>query len=155
MPPCSSGPASITFFSSYHTRPGELVLSCPEHTDLMLTRLLLLAAPAAMLVSAQVPPQSVPIPGCTTDSFAIPSWFVQDLRYSASGNASFHLLNRASNYTADVACEVGGSDWTTCYIQGKPSSNDTLLASIQVGEDSTQVLVSQTWTCNDRNGTEP
>jgi hypothetical protein len=125
----------------------------------MFAGLFLLAASAAVLVSAQYPPPPEAILGCTTNSFAIPSWLVQDLQYSGAaasstnGNVSFHILNRATNYTANMVCQVGRSGWNSCSIQDKPWSNETLQASIQVNGSSAQVLVNQTWPCNDRNGT--
>jgi hypothetical protein len=118
----------------------------------MFAPLAALAVSSAVLVSAQVQPPVVTDPGCTANSFAIPSWYILDLQYSGAA-ASFHILNRATNYTADLTCDVGGSDWAACSIQGEPSSNDTVHASIQVNGTLAQVLVNQTWTCNDRNNT--
>jgi hypothetical protein len=119
----------------------------------MLSQLLVLVT-SAVLASAQFgPPPTVAT--CTSSSFTIPSWFVKDLRYaSASGNASFHLINRATNYTADLACQVGGNGWSACSIQGSAWTNETLKASIQVTGMSAQVIVNQTWTCNERAGSD-
>ncbi len=145
--PSSSGIVKLSHFIASSSR--------------MSARLFLLAASAAVLVSAQAPRRSGPILGCTTDSFAIPSWFVQDLQYSSgpasskSGNVSFHLLNRATNYTTELACQVESSSWNACSVVGKPSSNGTLHASVQVNGALAQVLVNETWTCNDRKGTHP
>ena len=128
----------------------------------MLGRILLLAASAAVLVSAQRPRQGRLIPGCTTDSFAIPSWFIHDLQYSSGngtskgGKVDFHLLNRATNYTTDMSCQVGSSSWSICSTKGKAWSNNTLAVSVQVvNETSATLLVNQTWTCSDRQGTKP
>ena len=121
----------------------------------MTGRVLLLAASSAVLVSAQVQPT----PGtssCTTNSFAIPSWFIQNLQYNSadatSGDASFHLVNRATNYTASLACKISGSSWSTCAAQGTPSSADALVTSFQVSGTTAQVSVNQTWACADRAG---
>lgn len=128
---------------------------------MMLGHLFLLGASASVLVSAQFLILPEPILGCTTYSFTIPSWFIKDLQYSGaatpstSGNVSFNLLNRATNYTADMACEVGNSGWNTCSVQGQPGSNETLQASVQVNGTWAQLLVNQTWTCNDRNESDP
>ncbi|OIW23408.1 hypothetical protein CONLIGDRAFT_585806 [Coniochaeta ligniaria NRRL 30616] len=111
---------------------------------------LLLVAAASAVASAQ----SLPTTGCTSNSFAIPSWLIEDLEYTAAGKTSFHITNRATNYTADLTCSPGSSGWNACAIQGKPWSNDTLQVSVQISETSAQVMVNQTWTCNDRNGTK-
>ncbi|AEO71843.1 uncharacterized protein THITE_117079 [Thermothielavioides terrestris NRRL 8126] len=104
----------------------------------MAARLFFVAASAVALVSAQFPaPPSNPIQGCTTRSFLIPSWLVQDVKRSADGSVSFDVLSR-------------GGGWTACSIQGTAPSNGTLTATAQVAEDSTTFLVNQTWTCNDR-----
>lgn len=122
----------------------------------MLVSTLLVAVSASVLVSAQAPAAA----GCTANSFAIPSWFIENLQSlnsnlstynSTSGRASFHLTNRATNYTADLTCALGTSGWNACSIKGKAFSNDTLKASIQITTTSAQVLVNQTWTCNDKN----
>lgn len=112
--------------------------------------LFLLAASAAVLVSAQFPPPPNVSTGCTSKSFTIPSWFVQDLEIAADEGVLFRVSNRATNYTANLACPTEEGGWNGCSIQGGRFSNGTLEASVQVGEDSLSVLVSETWVCNDR-----
>ena len=113
------------------------------------TRLFLLAASAAAYVAAQTPAAD-PSTGCTAKSFSIPSWLIQDLRYTG-GNVSFHLTNRANNYTADLACAVTTQGWNECAPRGRLWSNDTLQTAVQpTGSGLVTVLVNQTWTCSDR-----
>jgi hypothetical protein len=113
----------------------------------MAAHLLLLAASAAVLVSAQMTPGRGN--GCTAKSFSIPSWLLQDVKHS-DGSVSFSLQNRAINYTASLACQTKESGWNACFIQGTPSTNDPLKASVQVSETSATFLLEQSWTCNDR-----
>ncbi|KAK3366204.1 hypothetical protein B0T24DRAFT_711682 [Lasiosphaeria ovina] len=113
----------------------------------MLTRFTFLAASAAVLVSAQAPSS-----GCTTASFQIPSWFVTDFKYSTSDKSlSYSLLNRATNITENLTCKAAASGWNTCSSQAK---NDALLVSAQVIGSLAQISVNETWTCNDRNGSD-
>ncbi|KAH6622647.1 hypothetical protein F5144DRAFT_656109 [Chaetomium tenue] len=107
---------------------------------------LLVAASAAVLVSAQAPSDGS---ACTAKSFAIPSWFVQDVKH-AEGVISFNVWNRATNYTADLACETTETGLNACSIQGTPSSNDTLEASVEISGDPTTFHLKQSWTCSDR-----
>lgn len=110
----------------------------------------LIAASAAVLVLAQGPP--APAAGCTSNSFAIPSWFVQDLEVSGTGasqNARFNLLNRASNGTTDVVCELQGANESKCVAEGK-----ALDASVAVKGNSVEIFLNQTWSCNDRAGAD-
>lgn len=106
----------------------------------------LLAASAAVLVSAQGQPAAAA--GCTSNSFSIPSWFVQDVALAGEGTAqtvSFNVLNRATNGTTNVACKAGG----TCTAVDK-----TLEAVANLGASSVHILLSQTWGCNDREGAD-
>ncbi|KAK3381799.1 hypothetical protein B0H63DRAFT_213937 [Podospora didyma] len=115
----------------------------------MSARLLFLAVSAAASVSAQLAAAQ----GCTSSSFAIPSWWIQGLQSSSAG-VSFQLVNRATNYTADAACQItttGG--WNACSTKSK--ENGVVSASVQVTETSAQVFVNQTWTCSDRTGIPP
>ena len=101
---------------------------------------LLLAASTATLVSAQGSSA-----GCTSNSFAIPSWFVSDVSVEgASQTASFNLLNRATNGTTSVACKSG-----VC-----SSMDKTLTVSIEAAVSSLQISVNQSWKCNDRAGAD-
>ncbi|KAK1830985.1 hypothetical protein QBC39DRAFT_382765 [Podospora conica] len=106
----------------------------------------LLVASAAVLVSAQGQPAAAS--GCTTNSFTIPSWFVQDVAIAGEGasqTVSFSVLNRATNGTTTVACTSGGA----CTAGDKD-----LEALADVGDSSVHILVSQTWGCNDRVGAD-
>ncbi|KAL1902495.1 hypothetical protein Sste5346_001476 [Sporothrix stenoceras] len=116
---------------------------------------LLLASPAAvLLVSAQVgPPQSPVIVGCTTSSFSIPSWYVQNLTSSSAGVASFHVVNRANNDSADVTCP-SGAGWKECQLGGT-GNKPALVPRIQVNGTTAHIALNQTWMCNDRNLSQP
>lgn len=128
----------------------DILFNCSNRVVQMPSYPVLLVAVAGAVALAQ----SLPAAGCTSNSFTIPSWLVDNLQYTAGGKVSFHITNRATNYTADLACSLGGTGWNACTIQGKPWSNDTLQVSVQVSETSAQLKVNQTWTCNDRNGTK-
>jgi hypothetical protein len=112
----------------------------------MALRHLLLAAAAAALVSAQGP--SATAAGCTAKSFAIPSWLIQDVKYTGA-DVSFSIANRATNYTATLACQGKTAGWNACVVQGG-LVDEPLAASVMVGEASTAFFVNQTWTCGDR-----
>ncbi|KAK3356420.1 hypothetical protein B0T25DRAFT_452307 [Lasiosphaeria hispida] len=112
---------------------------------------LLLAASTAATVLAQAP--GLDTSGCTSKSFTVPSWYIEELQYfgaATNASASFHLLNRANNFTASLGCQVQGNGWNACTTRGKPFANATVQASIQVTGDLARVLVNQTWACNDR-----
>ncbi|KIH86520.1 hypothetical protein SPBR_08344 [Sporothrix brasiliensis 5110] len=124
---------------------------------------LLLASPTAvLLVSAQVsPPQSPIIPGCTTSSFSIPSWYVQNLTVSQTAGTAFHVVNRATNRTAAVTCPAGGAahpdGWTPCRVASLSPLFLDLGSVVQASANSTTVRVglNETWTCSDRNASQP
>ncbi|CAK7213090.1 hypothetical protein SBRCBS47491_001684 [Sporothrix bragantina] len=111
---------------------------------------LLLASPAAVLLaSAQVgPPRSPIIAGCTTSSFSIPSWWVQNLT-TTSSSASFHVVNRATNDSAEVTCPAG-SGWQACSFGKTSPANLTISGSVQLNGTTAHLALNQTWTCNDR-----
>ncbi|KAK3321779.1 hypothetical protein B0H66DRAFT_494379 [Apodospora peruviana] len=118
----------------------------------MLGRLLFLAVPAAVLVSAQSRPNPGPILGCTTSSFQIPSWLIQDVDFS-NGKISFQVLNRATNFTGDATCEIGSTGWSACSVEVNiADSNETIQMTAKVKGKSAQVFINQTWTCSDRAG---
>lgn len=116
----------------------------------MLGHLAFLAA-AVPLASAQLGgggpgPITRESTGCTSLSFTMPSWFVTDLAYSkATGDATFNLQNRASNFTASLAC----SGTAACTVKSS-NPGGTVLAYLQVADESASVTVNQTWTCTDR-----
>ena len=112
----------------------------------MTMRLVLAAVSAAVLVSATAAADNS---ACTAKSFAIPSWFVQDVKH-AEGVISFNVWNRATNYTADLACETTKTGLNACSIEGTPSSSDTLEASVEISEGPTTFHLKQSWTCSDR-----
>lgn len=129
----------------------------------MFTLLAFLAVAPAVLVSAQIP-RAKAILGCTTNSFEAPSWFIDSFHYastansSTSGSVSFHLLNRANNYTADLACQAGKSgEWASCSIKNgwNKTVDGSLQASVQLNASTANFLLNQTWTCNDRNNSRP
>ena len=105
-------------------------------------------AATALLVSAQGPR---PAGGCTTNSFTIPSWLVQDLKYQpGSAKASFSILNRPTNTSTDATCQVNKDGWSSCV-----TGDESFLAQIRVQDTLATVSVNQTWSCNDRNEANP
>lgn len=122
----------------------------------------------ALASAAQINKDSLaaasPILGCTTSSFSIPSWFVHNLTYYRDDDtATFSLINRATNYTADIGCANATADeskpanlYSHCDALTDPAtSDDSLLALVRVTQKGTaaNVLLRQTWTCSDRNTT--
>ncbi|OAA66648.1 hypothetical protein SPI_01224 [Niveomyces insectorum RCEF 264] len=150
---------------------------------MLILRLALLAATAeaAVLLSPGVATNALStrsvaqkqagvVPGCTTNSFEIPSWYVHNFTFSkADGTAAFHLLNRATNYTAQLACgnstasssSNGTSSglYTRCSAADESQDDPSLLALVRVaaknGTSTARILLSQSWRCNDRNLTQP
>ncbi|KAK4165465.1 hypothetical protein QBC43DRAFT_208397 [Cladorrhinum sp. PSN259] len=111
----------------------------------MLSRTVLLQlASTVVFVSAQGPQAPG---GCTTNSFTIPSWFIQDLAYApASGKLSFEILNRPANITTTASCQADG----TCKVK-----DDSFQAQAKVDDTFVHISVNQTWECNDRNLSSP
>lgn len=108
---------------------------------------------------------AAPILGCTTSSFSVPSWFVHNFTFDRGDNsATFSLVNRATNYTADIGCANATANdskpnlYAHCDVLTDPTANDeSLLALVRVTSNGTaaNVLLRQTWTCNDRNTKQP
>jgi len=111
-------------------------------------RLSLLAVSAAVLVSAQGPPSGPDLSsGCTSKSFSVPSWLVENIS-KTNEDVSFHVSNRATNFTTDVACKGGSAGaWGDCTAK----TGEGLKASVKLTGSSVQFLFNQTWTCNDRS----
>lgn len=110
---------------------------------------LLFLSSAALLVSAQGPPPPASATGCTSKSFTTPSWLVDSFKV-ASSDVSFHVFNRATNATANVACKVSGSSWSACTVGEKLD----LDASVQLDGTTANLKVNETWICKDREGSE-
>ncbi|KAK3985429.1 hypothetical protein QBC44DRAFT_374158 [Cladorrhinum sp. PSN332] len=115
----------------------------------MLSRIVLLQlASTAVIVSAQGPRAPG---GCTTNSFTIPSWFIQDLAYTPeSRNISFGILNRPANISTAASCQADRKGWNSC-----TTKDESFLARVQVHGTLAQISVNQTWECNDRNLSSP
>ncbi|CAK7208775.1 hypothetical protein SBRCBS47491_000209 [Sporothrix bragantina] len=114
-----------------------------------------------------------PVLGCTTSSFSVPSWFVHNLTFDTSDSSLiFSVVNRATNYTAILGCakatvtpSTPDNMYAHCDIlttDGTFTTNATamadssLLALVRVSnKNSANILLSQNWTCNDRNLTQP
>ncbi|KAK0641859.1 hypothetical protein B0T16DRAFT_496482 [Cercophora newfieldiana] len=101
------------------------------------------AAPNA-LVSRQAPASN-----CTTNSFTIPSWLVQEFKTGAS-DASFAIQNRATGSSTTLTCKAGSGPGWSC-----SSSDTTLQVSLDIKDKKAGVEVKQSWSCNDRNPASP
>lgn len=108
------------------------------------TRLTIIAALAGILSSAIANSLAVAqgqlTEGCSTNSFATPSWLVQNFAFAGS-NTTFRVLNRATNTSADLVCIGSGSCTASAPIG--------LSALVQLNGTSSRVLLRQTWLCND------
>ncbi|CAK7216110.1 hypothetical protein SCUCBS95973_002693 [Sporothrix curviconia] len=114
---------------------------------------------------------AAPTLGCTTSSFSVPSWFVSNLTFDMSDSSiMFSVVNRATNYTAILGCanatvtpSTPANRYSHCDIlttDGTLTRNATadksLLALVRVSNrTSANILLSQDWSCNDRNLTRP
>lgn len=84
---------------------------------------------------------------CTSQSFAVPSWVIQDFTYdSTSLHGSLRVINRANNYTANLSCDKDDCRPLTKTAEDKPF---VLRLDSQEGWTRPRVTVNQTWTCND------
>ncbi|KAI0009919.1 hypothetical protein F4779DRAFT_579829 [Xylariaceae sp. FL0662B] len=76
---------------------------------------------------------------CIGPSFSYPNWDVDDFSYDeidAGITVSFQLSNHANNQS--VACTIQGGEWSSC-------NNST---DVRFVEDTNQLSVNQTWSCN-------
>ncbi len=134
---------------------------------MQLQRLALLVAAAEASLERASPGRELaakPILGCTTSSFSVPSWFINNFTLSkASNTAVFGLLNRATNQSASFGCAnatasaTDGEQWSSCSITDAGGKNISLEAVVRVTNDSSSgsLLLSQIWTCDDRNVSKP
>ncbi|KAK4198106.1 hypothetical protein QBC40DRAFT_179494 [Triangularia verruculosa] len=91
--------------------------------------------------------------GCTTDSFTVTSWLIDD--FESSGTiVQFQAHNRATNTSAQVSCQASRNStvWQSCTTAGNASS---LLASIQLEATVARIRVNETWVCNDLTPSRP
>lgn len=112
------------------------------------------------------------VAGCTANSFATPSWFIQDFQYSKASSASFgdvslRVLNRATNASTELACrnsddtvKVGqdaasSGGWTLCSSKNGQKTGGALDAFFQLNGTSATLLVNETWSCNDKSPDKP
>ncbi|KAK3375600.1 hypothetical protein B0T24DRAFT_718166 [Lasiosphaeria ovina] len=93
---------------------------------------------------------------CTLDSFAAPSWLVQEVQLAKPALLSFRLVNRATSAAADLACPASpGGAWTSCAPSGKTPAADALQASVSLDNGMASVLVNETWACSDMTPGKP
>ncbi|KAK3688778.1 hypothetical protein B0T22DRAFT_512543 [Podospora appendiculata] len=129
-----------------------------------MTRHIVLAFAAATLVAntspilaagaPSTPSNTQAIANCTTNSFAIPSWFIEDFAIK-DGIAKFSLLNRATNSIFGLSCNTKASNASSACVASR-STDASLSASVQAVKGvSATVQVQQSWTCDDRNPAKP
>ena len=118
---------------------------------------MLLAVLSALLAPAAAAKNHVLVPatGCTITSLTLPSWLIQDFQYSKAGGASFRAVNRATNASAELACQVSASDveWRAC--SAKATAGATLGASFKLNGTNVELRVNETWSCNDVAPSKP
>ncbi len=100
--------------------------------------------------------------GCTTNSLATPSWFIQDFSYWKASNSSspvsFRLLNRATNGSAEAACPDSAAKlgWARCSVKKDKADKSTSLdAFLQLNGSSAGLLINETWSCSDKTPDKP
>ncbi|KAK4667701.1 hypothetical protein QC763_310480 [Podospora pseudopauciseta] len=89
--------------------------------------------------------------GCTTNSFTVSSWLIED--FDSSGTTvRFQALNRATNTSAQLSCQVSRntSTWQAC-----TSDSSRLIASVQLEAAVARVRINETWVCNDLTPSRP
>lgn len=109
---------------------------------------IVLSSFAAAAPNALVPRQAS-ASSCTTNSFTIPSWYVQGFKTGAS-DASFGIQNRATGFSTALTCKPGSGPGWSC-----SSSDTTLQVSLEVKDKKASVQVKNSWSCNDRNPASP
>ncbi|KAK4223380.1 hypothetical protein QBC38DRAFT_517170 [Podospora fimiseda] len=115
----------------------------------MLSRIILLQlASTAVFISAQTPQTPG---GCTTNSFTIPSWFIQELEYTPeTRHVSFQILNRPANISTTASCQASDKGWNNC-----ETKDDDFFAQVLIEGTIAQISVNHTWECTDRNLSTP
>lgn len=104
-----------------------------------------MAASAVAVASAQV------IPGCTTNSFSIPSWWLSNLKIEKDV-LTFDLVNRANNATTNASCVAYSTGSSNCSLPNAAEwSGEPDPVKIQVVDNKATVTLQQTWQCNDRS----
>ncbi|KAL2261751.1 hypothetical protein VTK26DRAFT_3458 [Humicola hyalothermophila] len=109
-----------------------------------MVRFFLVAGLTAVSVLAQDPST-----GCTSRSFAIPSWFIQELSFTDE-SVSFIVSNRVTNSTVSLTCQTKESGWNACAGQETTESDASIETSVQTNEGSITFRVNETWECQDR-----
>ncbi|KAL2265811.1 hypothetical protein VTJ83DRAFT_6911 [Remersonia thermophila] len=117
-----------------------------------------LTAFASTLVSAQQDAL-----GCTDRSFTLPSWLVQNVtRHAADGLLTLNLVNRATHYTASLACPGAGAvdakaglyGCTVVQASSSSSAGEELEAAVELAAAAAAAgptyHVKQSWRCDDR-----
>ncbi|KAK3353989.1 hypothetical protein B0T25DRAFT_480581 [Lasiosphaeria hispida] len=124
---------------------------------LTLASLAVLSASASLFVAAApslLAERETTAANCTSSSFTIPSWFVNDFQ-TRGANTSFSVLNRATGSSFLLGCQaVGSSSDLKCSTSGS-ASDPSLQISLQVKDKSASIKVQQSWSCNDRNPNHP
>lgn len=89
--------------------------------------------------------------GCTTNSFTVSSWLIEDFESSGT-TVRFQALNRATNTSAHLSCQVSRntSTWQACTSDSSP-----LFASVQLEAAVARVRINETWVCNDLTPSRP
>ncbi|KAK3312170.1 hypothetical protein B0H66DRAFT_608445 [Apodospora peruviana] len=121
--------------------------------SLVLFAALAAAAPSTIPRAQQIQASNT---NCTTNSFSIPSWFINNF-HAGSNAATFSLLNRVTSSSVELTCQTGegAESWSTCAAPSGSETDASLQASIQVKAASAVVQVKQSWSCDDRNTTKP
>ncbi|KAK4167472.1 hypothetical protein QBC43DRAFT_142349 [Cladorrhinum sp. PSN259] len=123
----------------------------PSSRSLALLAAIALSLVPNIIVEAQL------VAGCTTNSFTIPSWLIEDFQAVSSTNStavSFQARNRATNSSAELRCRLtrGNATSQPCAIRG---SERPLFASLQLEKAYARLRVEETWSCNDLNPQKP
>ncbi|KAK3306381.1 uncharacterized protein B0T15DRAFT_412603 [Chaetomium strumarium] len=98
--------------------------------------------------------------GCSPSSFTTPGWLVENFVSQSSANAtvaSYRALNRATNASVELRCQVPSSGpvisgWQRCSARNRTSADLPFVASFQTNEETAYFLFNETWACNDVPG---
>jgi hypothetical protein len=112
--------------------------------------------------------------GCTTNSFATPSWLIDNFQYpnaslSSTGpaTATYRVLNRATNVSVELTCPSSNKTidlgpgleqsygWRTCLARNETQAGAAMQGYLQLNRTAAQFLINETWSCYDMTPNKP
>ncbi|KAL1839900.1 hypothetical protein VTJ49DRAFT_1035 [Mycothermus thermophilus] len=118
------------------------------------TAALTAAVLAPVLVASQL------TAGCTSNSFTIPSWVVQDFASQATSNltvTSFNAINRATNEALGFRCLSTDSEegWQNCSARNRTDATLPYTVAVRSEGTTAEFRFNETWSCDDIDARSP